>query len=74
MTKKDCVGCENNFYNGNNDLGVSECWSFDKKKKLISRKPVHIDDKPPWLNKPEKHPDCYHKRRWLFIDPKRKGW
>lgn len=23
-----CEGCRNNFYNGNNDLGVKECWSF----------------------------------------------
>ena len=26
--KKYCVGCNNNFYNGNNPLGVKECWSY----------------------------------------------
>lgn len=29
--KKDkslCLGCRNDFYNGKNALGVSECWSF----------------------------------------------
>lgn len=23
-----CIGCDSNFYNGNNDLGVKRCWSF----------------------------------------------
>jgi len=23
-----CRGCRNDFYNGNNDMGVKECWSF----------------------------------------------
>ena len=26
--KEMCQGCRNNFYNGNNNLGVEECWSF----------------------------------------------
>jgi len=24
--RKLCVGCRDNFYNGNNGLGVKECW------------------------------------------------
>jgi len=24
--KKYCVGCRNNFYNGNNQYGIKECW------------------------------------------------
>ena len=27
-SKQLCSGCHNNFYNGNNDIGVSGCWSF----------------------------------------------
>ena len=27
-TKVQCSGCRDNFYNGNNDLGVKECWMF----------------------------------------------
>ena len=27
-----CGGCRQNFYNGNNDIGVSECWSLAKSK------------------------------------------
>lgn len=30
--KEHCVGCDNNFYNGQNDIGVNECWNFDKAK------------------------------------------
>lgn len=26
--KSLCLGCSNDFYNGKNDLGISECWSF----------------------------------------------
>ncbi len=25
---KLCVGCRQNFYNGNNTIGVAECWSL----------------------------------------------
>lgn len=27
-----CMGCRQNFYNGNNDLGIDECWSLNKAK------------------------------------------
>lgn len=36
MDKKHCVGCDNNFYNGNNPLGIKECTHF-KDAKLIFR-------------------------------------
>jgi hypothetical protein len=31
-----CQGCRDNFYNGNNPLGVKECWSF-KSAKVVKR-------------------------------------
>ena len=31
-SKSMCSGCRNNFYNGHNDLGVKECWSFKDAK------------------------------------------
>jgi hypothetical protein len=31
-----CVGCRNNFYNGNNSLAVSQCWSL-KSARLVKR-------------------------------------
>lgn|ERR1700688_4661790 len=27
-SKSQCVGCFDNFYNGNNPYGVAECWGF----------------------------------------------
>ena len=46
MDKDYCVGCRDNFYNGNNDLGVKECWCL-KDAKLVMKKEVHIDQAPP---------------------------
>ncbi|KKL64549.1 hypothetical protein LCGC14_2163890 [marine sediment metagenome] len=31
-----CVGCRQDFYNGNNDLGISQCWTLDKAR-LVKR-------------------------------------
>jgi len=30
--KEYCVGCQDNFYNGNNDMGIKECWGFEHAK------------------------------------------
>lgn len=33
--KKDkayCIGCRENFYNGNNDLNIKECWNYKRAK------------------------------------------
>lgn len=29
---KRCSGCRNDFYNGNNQYGISECWSVKDAK------------------------------------------
>ena len=29
-----CIGCRNNFYNGNNNLGVKQCWSLKSARKV----------------------------------------
>jgi len=64
---KHCTGCEDDFYNGNNNLGVSKCWNL-KGMKLIERKKVGINDVPPWTWKPTKYPSCYHKKGYVFIN------
>lgn len=33
--KKYCLGCSEDFYNGNNEMGVKECWNF-KTAKVIT--------------------------------------
>lgn len=67
MKKERCYGCEDNFYNGNNPYGVTECWCF-KDAKLIKRKKVHIDQTPPWTQSPEKYPSCYKQKKYVFIN------
>jgi len=49
--KTDCAGCHNDFYNGHNELGVTECWSL-KTAVFVSRIEVHIDQCPPWRQEP----------------------
>uniref|UniRef100_A0A6M3X9L9 Uncharacterized protein n=1 Tax=viral metagenome TaxID=1070528 RepID=A0A6M3X9L9_9ZZZZ len=67
MTKDNCSGCEDNFYNGNNPYRVEECWHF-KSAKVIKKKKVHIDQTPPWTQKPKNYPNCYRQKRYVFID------
>jgi hypothetical protein len=73
MTKADklkmCRGCRNDFYNGNNSCGVKECWSLGSAK-VVMRKEVHIDQRPPWTQPASKFLDCYHADRYVYVNPK----
>ncbi len=44
LTKQEkrqyCSGCKENFYNGNNQLGVKECWNL-KIAKLVKRYKIY---------------------------------
>ena len=71
MKKRNCIGCYDNFYNGNNPHSVKECWMF-KEAKVIWRKEVSIDQRPPWNQKAKRFPDCYSRQRYVYVDPKRK--
>ena len=42
MDKKHCAGCRQNFYNGNNDMGIKECWML-KTAKVVTRYEIHMD-------------------------------
>jgi hypothetical protein len=42
-----CSGCENNFYNGNNDYGVKQCWSYSKNK-VVKKLRIRVDQCPPY--------------------------
>lgn len=72
MDKKYCVGCGDNFYNGNNPLGVLECWMC-KDAKLVSRIIIGHWESPPYKNKKKiKVPNCYHERgnnRTHYVKP-----
>lgn len=64
MDPKHCRGCRNDFYNGRGN----KCWSL-KNAKLIMRKEVHIDQRPPWNQPAKLLPDCYHAPRHVYVTP-----
>jgi len=70
MDKRNCSGCEQNFYNGNNPYGVRECWSF-KNAKIVFKKKIHIDQRPPWKQKAIRVPNCYQQKGYVFCDANR---
>lgn len=65
--KKHCAGCYCNYYNG---TGANECWSLDTAK-LVMKKEVHVDQRPPWDQKPIKVLSCYHRQRYVYVDPQK---
>lgn len=68
MDKKHCIGCYDDFYNGNNPYSVKECWML-KSAKLIKRVEVHVDQRPPWTQKPRLLPNCYKRQRYVYVAP-----
>lgn len=67
MTKDACRGCYNDDYNRGLG-GAKECWSFEEAE-LILRKRVHINDTPPWKQKPQMYPSCYRVPKYVFVKP-----
>lgn len=64
-----CVGCHNNFYNGNNPYGIKRCWMLDSAKP-VKAKFVGIDDRPPWDTQPiEDTLNCHRRRRHVKVCP-----
>jgi len=68
MEPKFCYGCRNEFYNGNNELGVQACWSLEGAKR-IKRKEVHINQQPPWNQKAKLLPSCFHRSQYVYKEP-----
>lgn len=64
-----CVGCRDNFYNGNNPYGVKECWAF-KDAKVIKRKQVALDQNPPWNQEAHFEMSCKRVKGYVFVGPK----
>ena len=64
MDKSKCIGCENDFYNQRGEN--HPCWSLEDAK-VIKRKKVHVDQVPPWNQKAEDYPGCYHVKRYVFV-------
>ena len=68
MKKENCAGCHNNVYN-HGLYGAEECWSF-KDAKLVWRKEVPIDQRPPWTQEARQFPNCYKKPGYVYVNPK----
>ena len=71
--EKYCSGCDNNFYNGNNPYGVTQCWSVPTAT-LVFGKLVSIDQPDPeaYLRRAKsvRRPHCYRPKRVLFVKNK----
>ncbi len=68
---KFCSGCRQDFYNGHNDLGVKQCWSLEEAE-FVVRKEVHVDQRPPWNQRPMRMLNCFHRPRHVYVDKERK--
>ncbi len=65
-----CTGCNENFYNGNNDLGVKECWNLEKAH-IVHKKKIGINDVPPWKTQPVvRMLSCRREKGYIFVEPK----
>jgi len=65
--KSMCFGCRDNFYNGNNSIGVKECWLY-KTAKVVTRTRVGTWEPPPYKWIPIKILSCYHAEGCSFIE------
>lgn len=66
-----CSGCDNNFYNGNNPMGVARCWSFDDAK-VVKRLAIGKWQNPPYslqMKDREWTLSCWGSNDVLYIDP-----
>ena len=68
MDKSRCAGCRNDFYNGNNQIGVTECWHL-LTAIVVPRKRVHVNQMPPWNQEAEQFPSCYEEIGYVFVKP-----
>ncbi len=71
MTKSDCRGCHDDFYNhGGMALDGKQCWSFDAKKPLKVRFYIHRDSPMGEKCNYEKRrvPECWHPQIGAMLD------
>lgn len=64
-----CAGCQNNFYNGNNDFGVKRCWSADTA--LVATRYTLSTNTPMWFREAYRRellPSCYKRPGYVHLD------
>lgn len=69
MDKRHCLGCEDDFYNGKNPLGVAECWML-KTAQIVKRFWIGTWDTPttPGAFREAKVPNCYRQKGRHYSD------
>jgi len=66
-SKTLCIGCNDDFYNGKNDLGIEECWCFEDAE-IVEKRKVPITMRPPWDGLPlEPRLSCFRQKGYVFI-------
>lgn len=63
---KHCVGCRDNYYNSPTTSNTGYCWMLDSMK-LVRRKAVPIDQRPPWNQPAQLVPSCYNKDGYVYV-------
>ncbi len=64
---KRCAGCNDNFYNGKNDLGIGKCWGL-KSAKSVERTMVGIWQSPPYVWSPQKTLSCHRPNGSIWLN------
>ncbi len=68
IEKKDCLGCIDDYYNGKNTIGVTECWMF-KDAEIVSKFRLHRDSSMNNRNNYQEvqKPKCYREKNFVFL-------
>lgn len=62
---RHCRGCHDDYYNHNHP---GECWMLANME-VVLRKEVSVDQRPPWNQKAQPLPKCYHRPRYVYVKP-----
>lgn len=63
-----CIGCRDNFYNGNNPYGVPQCWRFSKA--VVEKRikiPIHM--MPPYKIPAGWTLSCHKPSGYVMVKP-----
>lgn len=70
-SKTMCNGCRDDFYNHRTNFdGSTECWHY-KDAKVVKRMVIHINQMPPYKQKPETVLSCRTQERFVIVDPEK---
>ncbi len=69
MNKTNCTGCEENFYNGNNPFGITECFHL-KHATITMRFAISVnapmDTRANYIQ--ERRPVCFRRKGSVYLN------